>query len=79
MSTVAQSVAYRGTLRSAAGSTTPRAKCDPDHTAQPFHSHDRPRCIDCGDESGPWVPTGGHCEHGVQTFRCLPCTEAVAQ
>lgn len=44
-----------------------------------FHSHDRPRCIDCGDESGPWVPTGDHCEHGVQTFRCLPCAEAAAQ
>src|SRR5690606_31222950 len=36
------------------------------------HSHERPRCVRCGNESGPWVPTGEHCEHGVQTFECPP-------
>ncbi|AHH22081.1 hypothetical protein NONO_c73250 [Nocardia nova SH22a] len=39
---------------------------------EPRHSHDRPRCVHCGDERGPWRPTGEHCEHGVQLFECSP-------
>ncbi|WP_040834276.1 hypothetical protein [Nocardia brevicatena] len=39
-------------------------------TTPEFHSHDCPRCVHCGNARGPWVPTGDHCEHGVQTFMC---------
>jgi hypothetical protein len=45
---------------------------DPAAAGREFHSHDRPRCSHCGDEHGPWRPTGGHCEHGVQLFECSP-------
>lgn len=51
-------------------------------TSVNHHSHDRPRCVHCGNERGPWVPTGAHCEHGVQTFLCAPghgCTVRAAE
>lgn len=38
---------------------------------------DLPRCVDCGNTAGPWVPTGEFGPHG-QTFRCAPghgCTD----
>lgn len=38
------------------------------------HSHDHPRCAYCGSMRGPWCPTGGWCEHGVQLFECSPGT-----
>lgn len=37
------------------------------------HSHrDLPRCVDCGNERGPWVPTGERDERGAQLVRCAP-------
>lgn len=32
---------------------------------------DLPRCVDCGNMAGPWVPTGEFGPRG-QTFRCAP-------
>ncbi|MBF6213820.1 hypothetical protein IU487_22650 [Nocardia puris] len=43
------------------------------------HSHRRPTCESCGDQRGPHRPTGRYCEHGVQTFYCLPCAEAASE
>lgn len=31
---------------------------------------DLPRCADCGNQRGPWSPTGELDQHGAQMFRC---------
>lgn len=33
---------------------------------------DLPRCVECENGRGPWVPTGEHDQRGAQTFRCAP-------
>lgn len=43
------------------------------------HSHARPTCQDCGDTRGPWRPTGEHCEHDIQLFRCVRCADRDAE